>query len=299
MQRKFLYFINPISGTVNKAPLIRLIEIETAKQNIPYEILPTREDGDYAYLPEKIIQEGTTDVIVCGGDGTVSHVVSWILGLEINVGIIPMGSGNGLALAAGIGKDPSDALQAIFKGKAEAIDGFHINKRFGCMLSGVGFDAQVAREFSLQKKRGFIMYAKQILKNYFHAPTYPFVIHINGSIFRTEALFISIANSNQFGNNVTIAPKASLTDGMLDMVVVKKSNRLVMIFSMLKQIRLGRISMENDYQLSKKGIIYIQANKFIIENEGMAPFHIDGDPVESSTRFEIEVIPGAFRLLHP
>ena len=222
MNRKFIYFINPISGTGGKELLLEIIKTKTSEKNIPFEILHTNAAGSYAYLKEKIAVEKITDVIVCGGDGTVNQVAFALSGEAVNIGIIPMGSGNGLAFAAKIPKKVTKALDIIFAGKAEFIDSFYINKKFSCMLCGLGFDAQVAHDFAKQSKRGLKTYVKQSTKNFFAAKPYPFEIILNGEALKTEAFFISIANSNQFGNNFTIAPKASLSDGLLDIVIVTK-----------------------------------------------------------------------------
>ncbi|MCB0710112.1 MAG: NAD(+)/NADH kinase, partial [Chitinophagaceae bacterium] len=213
MNRRFIYFINPISGTGKKTFVRECISSETKKQNIPFEIADTNAAGDYAYLKNKIASEKITDVIVCGGDGTVNQIANAVQGIPVNIGIIPSGSGNGLAFAAKIPKAVNKALQVIFNGNAIAVDGFYINKKFSCMLCGLGFDAQVAHDFAQQQKRGLATYVQQSAKNFFRAKPYPFELNIDGKIFDTEAFFISIANSNQFGNNFTIAPRASLHDG--------------------------------------------------------------------------------------
>jgi YegS/Rv2252/BmrU family lipid kinase len=299
MQRRFVYFINPISGTANKDGLIALIQKKTAQQHIPFEILHTNKNGNYAFLAEKIHTEKITDIIICGGDGTVSQIASFILKIKINVGIIPMGSGNGLAFAAGIKKKPSKALDIIFAGKASFIDSFYINKQFSCMLCGLGFDAQVAHDFAKQPTRGLATYIKQTVKNFFKAETYCFTISANDTTILIDAFFISIANSNQFGNNVTIAPKASLCDGLLDIVVVNKMSKTKMVYTLLKQIRLGKVKLVSETKYHNKGIHYFQTKKLTIKNKLAAPLHIDGDPAKTDTFFDIEIIENAFRLLQP
>jgi YegS/Rv2252/BmrU family lipid kinase len=298
MQRKFIYFINPISGTKNKTSLLKLIEQKTTAAQIPYQVLETRADSDYSFLPEKITRENITDIIVCGGDGTVNQVASVLMNCNVNVGILPMGSGNGLALAAGIPRNAEKALEIIFNGKAEPIDAFYINGAFSCMLCGLGFDAQVAHDFAKQKKRGLGTYAKETLKNFVSASAYPFTVEIEGKKFTEEAFFISIANSNQFGNNVTIAPQASISDGLLDIVIVKKMSKLKMLYSLIKQIKLGTIT-NTGKKFHGDDILYFQAKKLWIQNPGNAPLHIDGDPADSSREFDIKIIEKAFRLLQP
>lgn len=299
MQRKFVFFINPISGTGGKGLLLDIIKKKTTEKNIPFEILHTNAAGEYAYLREKIVAEKITDVIVCGGDGTVNQVANGLLGTAVNIGIIPMGSGNGLAFAAKIPKSINKALDCVFAGNAVAIDSFYINKKFSCMLCGLGFDAQVAHDFAKQKKRGLSTYIKQSTKNFFKARHYNFELLIEGKPVCSEAFFISIANSNQFGNNFTIAPQASLHDGLLDIVVVNKMSKLRMIWTILKQIRKGQVRMYEDKKYHQNDIHYFQTKKIIIKNPELAPLHIDGDPAETCAVFEIEIIEKAFRLLIP
>ncbi len=299
MQRKFIYLINPVSGTEDKKSIIKLLEKKTKQQNIPFEILQTSENGDYNFLVEKIALEKITDIIICGGDGTVNEVASALLGITINIGIVPMGSGNGLALAAGIKRKPAPALEIIFEGKSAFIDSFYINKKFSCMLCGLGFDALVAQEFALQPARGLATYIKQSLQHFFSARTYPFTIFINNTEIHTESFFISIANSNQFGNNVTIAPKASICDGLLDIVVVNKMSKIKMVYTLLKQVRLGQVMLAAERKFHAADILYFQAKKLQIYNPALAPFHIDGSPATTSEKFEIEIIKKAFRLIQP
>lgn len=299
MQRRLVYFINPISGTKNKEKLLQLIEQRTHRAGLPFEILHTNAEGSYAYLIEKIAAEKITDVVVCGGDGTVNQIAAALQGIPVNIGIVPMGSGNGLALAAGIKTNAGQALDIIFKGNAAATDGFYINGNFSCMLCGLGFDAQVAHDFAKQKKRGLATYIKQTVKNFIHAPTYPFVLKINDVTVTTEAFFISIANSNQFGNNVTIAPKASISDGLLDIVVVSKMSRLKLLYSIARQIFNGEPDAAHQKKYKKEDIYYYQAKKLHIQNKGLAPLHIDGDPAVTSAEFEIHIIEKAFFLLQP
>jgi diacylglycerol kinase (ATP) len=299
MQRKIIYLINPISGTKGKKVLLKMIEQKTQALHIPFQILSTNAEGDYSFLHEKINAEQITDIVICGGDGTVNQVAKALLNTAVNIGIVPMGSGNGLAFAAKIPKDPSKALDIIFAAKASYIDSFFINGKFSCMLCGLGFDAQVAHDFAKQSKRGLATYMKQSYKNFIKATPYTFEIINHGSHFTTEAYFISIANGNQFGNNFTIAPKASMNDGLLDIVVVKKMSKIKMIVTLVKHILVGEIDYYKNNNFHKKDILYFQTDRLVINNPLQAPLHIDGDPAITAGILSIEVIPNAFRLLQP
>ena len=299
MERKFLYLVNPISGTRKKPSLVRSIKSATEKAGFAFEFMDTRADGDYTQLRQYVTANGITDVVICGGDGSVSTVSSYLTGLDINIGIIPLGSGNGLALAAGISTSLPKALNILLEGNSNFIDGFTINGKFSCMMCGVGNDAQVAHDFASQKTRGLKTYLRLSALNYFKSKCYPFTISVNGNSFDMDAYFIVIANSNQFGNNVTIAPRASLSDGLLDIVVVRKMSKLVLPFALLNQIA-GTNSPEkiNNYR-KNKNILYFQTAELDIFNTGNAPLHIDGEPEPTTNEIKIKVIPKAFRLLQP
>ena len=299
MIRKFIYLINPISGTKEKSLLRDIISKKTSDQNIPFEILATSKTGNYEFLRDKILHENITDIITCGGDGTISSVASALMDMDVRFGIIPMGSGNGLALAAKIPVSPVKALDIIFKGNASKVDGFYINDQFSCMLCGIGFDAQVAHDFAKEKKRGLQTYIKISAINFFKAKPHSFTIESKEKSFETQAFFISIANGNQFGNNFTIAPQASLKDGLMDIVIVKKMNKLMLPFSILGQITGINALQQLDDHVNRRNIIYFQAKSIKIHNPGNAPLHIDGDPVPTSAFFSIRIKPKAFRLLQP
>src|SRR5205085_2538082 len=237
----------------------------------PFEISPADKGGQYIYLKEKIDKEKITDVVICGGDGTVSQVAAALLGVDVNIGIIPAGSGNGLAFAAKIPKSASKALQIIFNGKGSFIDAFYINEQFSCMLCGIGFDAQVAHDFALDKRRGLGTYVRQSMKNFFKAAPYVFDVTMHGKTFPTEAFFISIANSNQFGNNFTIAPRASLSDGLLDIVMVKKMSKVKLLWAVLQQIKFGQVWQSEEINFHKREELYFQTDKLVIYNPLLAP----------------------------
>lgn len=299
MARKIIYLINPISGTKGKSSLQELIVRKTKERNLDFEIIHTNAEGDYDFLKQKIKKERITDIVICGGDGTVSSVAAALIGIPVNIGIIPMGSGNGLALAAKIPTQPSKALDIIFEGSASFIDGFYINDEFSCMLCGIGFDAQVAHEFAKQKKRGLQTYIKVAAVNFFKTNPYSFEIDLKNKSLSVDAFFICIANSNQFGNNFTIAPKASLSDGLIDIVIVKKMSKFLLPLSILNQVT-GINSMQNinDYA-ERKHITYFQTASLRIHNIDNAPMHIDGDPKKTASKLDIRVVPKAMKLIQP
>jgi diacylglycerol kinase (ATP) len=167
------------------------------------------------------------------------------------------------------------------------------------MLCGLGFDAQVAHDFAKDPKRGLTTYIKKTISNFFAAKTYPFVLTTNGKQIKTDALFISIANSNQFGNHFTIAPRASLNDGLLDIVVMAKQNKLLALLQAFRQVggynQLQKFEVLNE----NASLFYFQTKEIRIENSQLAPMHIDGDPVETVNRLNVQILKDSFRLIYP
>lgn len=178
-------------------------------------------------------------------------------------------------------------------------DAFYVNGQFSCMLCGIGLDAQVALDFSLQKKRGLTTYIRQTFKNFLSAKTYLFEIKNRQLSFTFDAFFLCIANSNQFGNHFTIAPKAKLNDGLLDIIIVKKMSKPSVIWSVLKQIKTGKVRGYEEENFQNKSVVYFQTDKLQIINHHLAPVHIDGDVAETKKIFDIEILPSAFRLIVP
>jgi YegS/Rv2252/BmrU family lipid kinase len=297
--RHLLYIINPISGTRNKRSVQQLVEEKTKAAGLSYTIQHSVASGDYSFLHPLIAEEKVTDVIIAAGDGTVNQVINGLKGLDVQFGILPCGSGNGLAFSASIPKDLEKALEVIFAGQSQLCDAFLINDSFACMLCGIGFDAQVAHDFAQSPKRGLNTYIQKTVSNFFTAQAYPFHITTPSGELEKEAFFISIANSNQFGNNFTIAPKASLTDGLLDIVIVTKQNKASMLVQMVRQVGGFNHLLNEELAKVNKDILYFQTDALTINNASSAPMHIDGDPVPTATRLEIKMLKSCFRLICP
>ena len=299
MNRKIIYIINPVSGTKSKSDLQKFVEAETKQKGISFFVFPSVADGNYSFLHSIIKEEKITDVVIAGGDGTISSVVGSLLKEEVDFGIIPCGSGNGLAHTAKISKQPAKALDIIFNGKPSAIDGFFVNDRFACMLAGLGFDAKVAHEFADHPKRGLMTYAQLTLKNFFSINPFRFELKFENRTLDIDAFFMSIANSNQFGNNFTIAPKASLSDGLLDIVIVTSQNKVSFVLQTLKQMAGWNVLETSSVITKKNGVIYFQTDNLDIINHSQAPLHIDGDPAETPDKLKVEIKKRCFRLIQP
>lgn len=299
MTRKIIYLINPISGISKKDKIRELVERVTAAKGIEYRVFHTNATGNYEFLRDHIVKEHFTDVIILGGDGTVNQVTGALRDTSVQFGIIPVGSGNGLARAAGIPTSMKAAIELIFNGAAEYVDAFSVNGEYACMLSGMGFDAQVAHDFAQKTTRGLFTYTQQSIIQFFKANPYQFEIVLDHFSFFTDAFFISIANSNQFGNNAIIAPQASLSDGLLDIVIVQKMNKAKLPFAILRQMRGNNKVQQLVEDMSTKNILYFQTPSLRINNPKHAPLHIDGEPRDAVESIQVDIIPQAFQLIKP
>lgn len=302
MTRRILYFVNPISGTRKKDNLIRQIELTTSNWKVAYEILPSVQDGNYKHLSTKIQQEGITDVVICGGDGTIHPIAAALLDVKgIRIGIIPMGSGNSLALAAKLPFKTKKALEVILQGKTMAIDGVRINDTYSFMLAGIGLDGQIAHDFAKASQRGLATYIKLSLKRFMRQKSFPVTIKSRNFTFSGNVFMVCIANSNQFGNQFTIAPKASLSDGLLDIIVVKKMPKIAVLWHMMRQLAgfnpvIDTSKRENFFQ--KKGFLYFQTSQVAVLNPAAAPLHIDGETAGAPDNIEVEILPKVIHLIH-
>lgn len=297
--RKFIFIINPISGSGRKDKLISLIRKISQETAHPAEIEYSNAAGNYEQLRKKIIGEKMDVVAICGGDGTLGTVIGALYDLPVSFGIIPAGSGNGLALSAGIPPNPEKAIRLVFTGEAFYTDAFTMNRRFGCSVCGLGFDATVAHEFAAKKIRGLKTYIMLTAKTLFTSRAYPFSIDTENGKSDTDAFFISILNGNQYGNQMKIAPHADLTDGKLDIVIAEKMNKVSFALRMLKLVFTGKPEVSDKKAGSKKQISYFQSGSISIANKEMALMHIDGEPLPAAPIVDICVIGNAYKLIRP
>lgn len=296
--RHYRFLVNPISGVRSKAALPRLIESVMSSYVHAYSVAPSRADGDYRDLRSEIDHGLVTDVVIAGGDGTVGSVLQGLRGADVTFSVIPLGSGNGLALSAGLPRDPAAAIRVALHGEARPTDALTVNGRFAALLCGLGFDAQVAHAFAEDPRRGLATYLRQGVRHFFSAPVFPFTVEAEGRSWETEAYFISVANANQYGNNFTIAPRASLSDGLLDAVILPRQNRLSLLLAALRQVLGANAPIRVD-EVEGKSVVYFQTDRIRIGNAGGALLHIDGDPAPGVEEVEISVLKGAYRLRYP
>lgn len=285
---KRLFIINPKSGKNNKAgELEQTIKTQFDSADIVF----TKAPGHAKKLAAEAVKQNYEQVIVAGGDGTINEAASSLIGTKTALGVIAFGSGNGLAREIGC---PLDNLQKacnnIYMAKPVLCDAGKANGEYFFNVAGIGLEATIAHAFARVKTRGIWPYFKigfeQVLK--YKAPQVEVWADDKNLIF-LNPLTLVFANGKQYGSNFKIAPKASLTDGKLDMVYVKQSP--------LWKLALGLPNFFKPNFSAVKLTKTRQLKKAVITAQGKVFYHLDGEPKEATDKLEIEVLPKAIYLL--
>ncbi len=271
MKRSLLFIVNPISGIGKQKKIEDLLKDHLDNSLLDYTVRYTERVHHGSELAREAVEQGCFDAIVAvGGDGSVNDVVSGMAGSNLTLGIIPCGSGNGLARNLKIPLTPSHAIEVLNHYKVAEIDTIYINEHVVTSIAGIGFDARVARRMKQAKARGLQAYAKIILSDY---PTYKeqiFRLNIDGKEVERKAWFISFANSNQFGYNTAIAPLAKLDDGLIDVCIVDRIPLLHLPLSApLLYLNHFELSQHVEYYKAREVTVYNNDEKWVnIDGEG-------------------------------
>jgi len=294
---KAAVIINPISGTGRRPDEARrraeLAASLLDARGVDAEVFVTERGGHARELAQAAMARGVSLCIAWGGDGTINEVASALAFSPVALAVIPSGSGNGLARELTIPLQPADAFDVALKGREHLIDAGEINGRLFFNVAGLGFDAHVAHKFAEQghARRGFARYITIALRELFGFEADHYVITANGTRVETRALLIAIANSRQYGNGATIAPRARIDDGVLDVVVVGDRSP----WTALVQIP-ALFSGKAD---RLPGVTVISAAEVDIRASRPVVYHVDGEPAPSGKALQAKVHPGALHIRVP
>ncbi len=288
-KRKKLYvIINPGSGTHSKDSIPAMIAdiLDRSKWQVTVRVL--EHNMLMSQLVSEAIADGYHGVVAVGGDGTVNGVAASLRDTGIALGIVPCGSGNGLARHLQIPVNIEKSLHIINDGHIESFDYCTVNDRPFFCTCGMGFDAQVAERFSQEGTRGPLTYLKSAFMEYvkFHHETYR--IEINGSTMFEKAFVIACANASQYGNNAYIAPKASMRDGLIDVVVI---HPFLPIVAPIVGLKLFTRDFDKDINIST-----YTTPRLKIFRESPGVMHLDGEPVNMPAELTIACHPQGIRI---
>ncbi len=288
---KIMLIINPISGTTGKAGLDEKAVRYLSPSGLEVDVRYTEYAGHASLLAAEAADKNYAGVIAAGGDGTINEVASSLCGTGVPLGIIPAGSGNGLARHVGIPIDFDLALKVIAQQYPIDADYGTVNgKPFFC-TTGVGFDAAVSHRFASQGKRGLMMYVKSMLEIYRNYEPETYTLSANGHILTQKAFVVAVANASQYGNNAYIAPHASIRDGLLDVTIIHSGD-------ILSTARVG-IDMMTGYLDKNVNITTFRTPSVVIYRSAEGPAHMDGEPMILGDILDIRCHKGALKMFVP
>mgnify|MGYP000653038956 CR=1 FL=1 len=282
------FIINPKSGTGKQKGIESSIEKILDKNEFHYEILYTERQGHATDLAKSAVDLKVDIVIAVGGDGTVNEVAKGIVGSNTALGVVPCGSGNGLARHLGVALKVEEAIAQINTSSINTMDSCLLNGEFFLNVSGVGFDAHIAQKFDEAGKRGLWTYGQLIIKEWFSYKAQNYRIQTEGLDIQLKSIFISFANGTQYGNDVRVAPLAVDNDGMIDLCVLEKFPKI------LTPILVFFFMINRFYKFPYVKIY--RAQYFDLELEG-GLVHLDGEPRDLGKKIHIEVLKDSLKVL--
>lgn len=287
---QFIFIINSRSGRNKNEELYKIIKYETKSLRIRSEIIITQEARDVELLVKDHIQKPETYFIAVGGDGTVNVLAKNLVNYKGVMGIIPRGSGNGLAKHLHIPKNIHAILLRYQKKRIQSIDGITINDEWSFNVAGIGFDGYISTLFGKNGQRGMRNYMKLVQKEY--RPYQPIVMEISYGSNKIEKslLQLAIANASQYGNNAYIAPNANLQDQLLDIAMINKIP-VAQLPAFFIKLFSGNVHRSKYYSS-------FQANQVRVKTAQPVHFHTDGDGKGIDDTYEIKLIPSCLRILY-
>ena len=290
-ENKVFFIINRYSGSGFQSAVEGRIIDECARLKLEGTIEYTRQKGHATELARQAVIEGFTRVFAMGGDGTVNEVARGLIHTSSALGILPKGSGNGLARHLQIPLNLQNALRLMDKHRIISIDTLSINDHLSVNVSGIGFDGHVAGMFGKNGKRGLVGYGKLILKEFPQFKEFNASVILDGKKLQRQSFILALANSSQFGNNAKISPLASVCDQLIDVCFVKKVP-ISQAIGFTHKMFTGHIN-DSEY------VEILQGKNIIIKFDKPMPFHCDGESMEPTANFNVNLSSASLRMIVP
>jgi YegS/Rv2252/BmrU family lipid kinase len=286
--------INPVSGAgADPAAAVKraaLVESEARRRGLEAQVHFTERAGHARELAQASAQAGAALVIVWGGDGTLNEAGAGLIGSTTALGVVPAGSGNGLANTLGAPKRPIEALAIAFDGAVRTIDAGTIAGRAFFNVAGIGFDARVARLFNERGagRRGAWPYVVIGVREGCRYGGAEYTVDLDGDRRTLRALLIAFANGREFGNGIRIAPQAQLDDGLLDATIVEE-RPLLARFWHARHVAFGSVNVAPNVTVR-------QIRHAIISSPEPMEYHVDGEPGIIEGPVHVHILPGALKV---
>ena len=294
MKNKIIFIINPIAGKGEGKIVKSKVQQFFANKNIDFETYLTEYNGHATLLTQNVLLQKPTIVVACGGDGTINEVAQTLINTDIALGIIPIGSGNGLAANLHIPTNLENAFEVILNTQKSTIDVGKINENYFFSNMGLGIDAEVIHRYSEKKTRNFLGYVSASTKALFNYQPKKFKIELNDSeILEDDFYFLLCSNSNEAGYGISFTPNAKLNDGKLDFIAVKKIN-------FIQQFQFSTLVLrKNIGRMSQAKILQVNSVKFH-SNQDKIIAQIDGEAVTLNQKIvEVSVLTNALNVITP
>lgn len=289
IKKKIHFIINPISGTGKQENIEEKISQEINSSSFDFFIHYTNEKGHATKIAQQLVLDKADVVVAVGGDGTVNEIAQALVNSRTILGIIPTGSGNGLARHLGIPQQVNISLRLINTLNTKSIDSCTANNQFFVNVSGIGYDGHISHCFAKERKRGLKTYVKLILTEWWTYTVKDFQVYVNGiEVFTEAAVLVSFANGSQFGNNVIVSPESIDNDGEIELCILKPFN-----FYEIPHVLLALVSRR--FHLHKKMQI-IKCSSATIITQG-AKAHLDGEPKLLGNKIELRVLPKSIHVI--
>lgn len=278
----YLFIVNPVAGKNKGAKAVPFIHKIMEEKGVAYKIIQTTKKGDAKGIATEAVNQGYSTIVAVGGDGTVQEVLNGIVGSSATLGIIPSGTGNDFSRALHLPEDLHEALEIIFQGKTQKIDLGKTNGLYFMNFASVGLDAAIAFEANrikeyVSSKLAYVMAAIKEIAT-FQSRKIEFLI--DNQKMSADVMMITVCNGNYYGGGMKVAPKASLKDGFFDVYVIKKINKLKLLF-LFPTIFSGK-------HVKYKEVSFYRAKKVKITSENQLKVNADGELINSnSLEFEI------------
>ena len=286
---KVIFIINPISGTVGKGHIVGMVPQYLGDSRFEVDIKYTEHSGHAAELARQAASRAFDIAVAVGGDGTVNEVARSLVHTETALGIVPCGSGNGLARHLGIPMNPSGALRVIADCNIEKLDYGMINDTPFFCTCGVGFHAFVSSKFAESGKRGLLSYIENTLREGLKYRSDTYDIEVDGEKQHYKAFLIACANASQYGNNVYIAPQASMSDGLMDVTIMEPFNVLE-----APQIAIQLFNKSID---TNSRIRTFKCHRLHIHRNAPGVIHFDGDPKQEGKDLDVRLVESAIHVV--
>lgn len=287
--KRLLFVINPISGDIEKEGLEQEIVAICEAQEIKYTFYKTTGDRDKEAIRNQINTDAYDGVFAVGGDGTVNLVASVLIGTGVALGIIPLGSGNGLSKDLNIPQDTEDALRLLYVYSIRNIDTLDLNGKPSIHLSDLGFNALVVNKFCEGDTRGPGAYAWIAMQEYLNYEPKKYRIETDKEVFEGQAFMVTVANANSFGSNASINPNGILNDGQFEICLIEPFPRAASL-GILYKLYTDSI----DESVYTRKLICRAATIYNLDNEVM---HIDGEPVALGKEVKVTIHPKSLKVI--